>query len=118
MGIPVSIRTKNENVQDVCRIPLLGGFVIFLIAILPAYIMAAIAGLIVMVIWWGREPPFLALFSDNPMPLYIFVVSGGISLWNWLLAKYGNTHIRIMFMPAWALGLLGMGFAIVSYFVE
>ena len=40
MAVPVSIRTKNQLIADLCKPPLLGGFVILLIAFGPPTLIA------------------------------------------------------------------------------
>ncbi|MEM6520961.1 MAG: hypothetical protein AAF722_16710 [Cyanobacteria bacterium P01_C01_bin.70] len=45
MAIPVSIRTKNDFLLDLCKIPLIGGFAIVLIAFGPPTLLILLGAL-------------------------------------------------------------------------
>ncbi len=113
MALPVSIRIDHPLVRDICKIPLLGGFVILLIAFGPSSLLTLLAAAIAQFLGAGQL--FFTSLGEVT-PLYVGCVFAGSIPWNFLLAKVWQIHIRILYMPAWAFGLLGIAVAMVAHF--
>jgi hypothetical protein len=58
---------------------------------------------------------FLSGISEDYATLY-FVACTGAMLWNLWLSKYRKIRIGILFMPAWAFGIMGMVLAPIAHF--
>lgn len=113
MAIPVSIRTHHAFLHDLCKPPLIGGFVILLVAFGPPTIVTLLSAAVASLLGAGH------LFFKGLLditPLYIFVACTAALFWNLFISRYWTIRIRILFMPAWAFALLGMVLAPISHF--
>lgn len=113
MAIPVSIRTQNQLLHDLCQPPIIGGFVILLVAFGPPTFVTLFGALIASLFGAGH------LFFKGALditPLYMFVACTVAVFWNLFIANDWMVRIRILFMPAWAFGILGMVLAPISHF--
>jgi hypothetical protein len=113
MAIPISLRTDNEFIREVWNIPAIGGLlVISLVAFGPPTLLTLVSALIAAL--FGAGHLFFEGFDITP--LYMFVACTGAVVWNLLISRYWKIKIGILFMPAWAFGLLGMVLALIAHF--
>jgi hypothetical protein len=114
MAIPISLRTDNEAIRDLWNIPGIGGLlVITLVAFGPPTVLTLMTATVATL--FGARHLFFQGFLEIT-PLYIFVACTGVMLWNLWLSKYRKIRIGILFMPAWAFGIMGMVLAPIAHF--
>ena len=86
----MSVRTQYEGLQQMAAVPLLGGAVLFVLALLPvpvAWLLHGVFG------WWDAA----ALAR---------VVALVAALWNLGLSLFAHTTISLFAIPCWLLFLL------------
>ncbi len=113
MAVPVSIRTKNDFIADLCKPPLLGGFVIILIAFGPPTLIALLVTLVATLAGHGQL--FFTSISE-PGPMYLVVMFSLGIVWNLALMLLWHMSIRILYMPAWAISIMGIVVGLAMYF--
>ncbi len=86
----MSVRTPYEGLQKMAAVPLLGGAVLFVLALLPvpvAWLLHGVLG------WWDA-----AVLAR----VVALVVAG----WNLILSLFARTTISLLALPCWLLFLL------------
>jgi len=102
--IPTSVRTRKKWVIDTMNTPLLGGYLIMFIALLPPLICGWILGEI-----------FLSIFKfSQDQWIFILFLSGLLLFfWDrWLRLKY-ETEIKLVYIPIEYLSYVAIGLAII-----
>ena len=83
----MSVRTQNEGLQKMAAVPLLGGVLLFVLALLPvpvAWLLHGVLG------WWDA-----AVLAR----VVALVVAG----WNLILSLFARTTISLFAIPCWLL---------------
>ena len=86
----MSVRTPYEGLQKMAAVPLLGGAVLFVLALLPvpvAWLLHGVLG------WWDAEV----------LARVVALVAAG---WNLILGLFARTTISLLALPCWLLFLL------------
>ena len=86
----MSVRTQYEGLQQMAAVPLLGGVVLFVLALLPvpvAWLLQGVLG------WWDAEV----------LARVVALVAAG---WNLILGLFARTTISLLALPCWLLFLL------------
>ena len=86
----MSVRTQYEGLQQMAAVPLLGGAVLFVLALLPvpvAWLLHGVFG------WWDAA-------------VLARVVALVAALWNLGLSLFAHTTISLFAIPCWLLFLL------------
>ena len=86
----MTVRTQCEGLQKIAAVPLVGGAVLFLLALLPvpvAWLLHGVLG------WWDA-----AVLAR----VVALVVAG----WNLILSLFARTTISLFAIPCWLLFLL------------
>ena len=86
----MTVRTQCEGLQKIAAVPLVGGAVLFLLALLPvpvAWLLHGVLG------WWDAEV----------LARVVALVAAG---WNLILSLFARTTISLFAIPCWLLFLL------------
>ena len=86
----MAVRTQCEGLQKIAAVPLVGGAVLFLLALLPvpvAWLLHGVLG------WWDAEV----------LARVVALVAAG---WNLILSLFARTTISLFAIPCWLLFLL------------
>ena len=86
----MTVRTQCEGLQKIAAVPLVGGAVLFLLALLPvpvAWLLHGVLG------WWDAEV----------LARVVALVAAG---WNLILGLFARTTISLFGIPCWLLFLL------------
>ena len=83
----MTVRTQCEGLQKIAAVPLVGGAVLFLLALLPvpvAWLLHGVLG------WWDAEV----------LARVVALVAAG---WNLILGLFARTTISLFAIPCWLL---------------
>ena len=86
----MGVRTQCEGLQKIAAVPLVGGVVLFLLALLPvpvAWLLHGVLG------WWDAAE----------LARVVALVAAG---WNLILSLFARTTISLFAIPCWLLFLL------------
>ena len=86
----MGVRTQCEGLQKIAAVPLVGGAVLFLLALLPvpvAWLLHGVLG------WWDAAE----------LARVVALVAAG---WNLILSLFARTTISLFAIPCWLLFLL------------
>ena len=86
----MTVRTQCEGLQKIAAVPLVGGAVLFLLALLPvpvAWLLHGVLG------WWDAAE----------LARVVALVAAG---WNLILSLFARTTISLFAIPCWLLFLL------------
>ena len=107
--IPTSVRTHKKWIIDIMNTPLLGGYLIMLIALSPPFI----GGLILSAIISSAS----SFLSQNYWILTIFFFGIFIFFWDkWLRLSYG-TEIKLIYIPIEYFAYIILTIALIALYV-
>ncbi len=102
--IPTSVRTRKKWVIDTMNTPLLGGYLIMFVALLPPIIVGWILGEIISSSFG---------FSQDHWIFILFLFGLGLFFWDrWLRFSY-ETDIKLVYIPIEYLSYIAIGFAVI-----